>query len=230
MPTRGATSEEPPTLPVLHGESLRDQAARVIRGEIISGALEAGKVYSARALAARLGVSPTPVREAMIDLGKDGLLTPVRNRGFEVRLLNDHDLDEVFELRVMLEVPASRKVAALITLADVEILQGFVREITTYAAQGDLAGFLESDRRFHLGIVELLGNSRLTKAVGQLRDQSRLFALSTLTRAELISSAQEHHSILAALASGDGDAAADLTNQHLRHTRGQWAGLPEVVL
>jgi DNA-binding GntR family transcriptional regulator len=224
MSPPGAAAEESM---VFREESLRDQAARIIRGEIISGALEAGKVYSARAIALRLGVSPTPVREAMIDLGKDGLLTPVRNRGFEVRRLDDRDLDEVFELRLMLEVPASRKAAALITPARAQVLRELATGINERAEAGDLAGFLDSDRQFHLGIVDLLGNTRLTAIVGQLRDQSRLYALRKLTHDELMASAREHYAILDALTGGDGPTAADLTTLHLRHTRGNWAGLPE---
>lgn len=210
-------------------ESLRDQAVRVIRGEIISGALEGGKVYSARAIATRLGVSATPVREAMIDLIKDGFLTMVRNRGFEVRKLTDRDLDEVFELRMMLEVPATMKAAGLTTPPRAEMLRGLSAEINSCAAAGDLAGFLESDRRFHLSIIDLLANTRLTTLVSQLRDQSRLYALQTLTRQELVGSAREHDSIVNALAMGDGETAAELMKQHLRHTRGRWAGIPETA-
>ncbi len=64
--------------------NLRGQAVEMLRASIVAGELEPGEIYSAPALAERLGVSATPVREAMLDLAKDGLVEPVRNRGFRI--------------------------------------------------------------------------------------------------------------------------------------------------
>lgn len=73
--------------------NLREQAKEVIRAGIIGGELVPGQVYSATTLSGRLGVSQTPVREAMLDLANDGLVEPVRNRGFRVMTVADADLD-----------------------------------------------------------------------------------------------------------------------------------------
>jgi DNA-binding GntR family transcriptional regulator len=217
------------TLRSLTDDSFRAQAVRVLRGAIITGELEPGRVYSARALAERLGVSVTPVREAMVDLASEGLVTPVRNRGFKVTLLSPRDLDEILQLRMLVEVPIVGEVAARqITTAERERLRGICAEIEQCAGSGDLAGFLEADRRFHGRLVGLLGNERITLLVGQLRDQTRLYGLSRLVKEGLLQeSAAEHAAILAAVASGDREQAERLTRRHLRHTRGIWAGLSE---
>ena len=96
----------------LTATSLRDQALRAIRAGIIAGEIEAGEVVSVRVLAARLGVSATPVREAVLSLAKDGLLVPIRNKGFRVPVLSDQDLLEILGVRLMLEVPALVQLAA----------------------------------------------------------------------------------------------------------------------
>src|SRR3954447_1482145 len=91
--------------------SLREQAQQVIRASILAGELAAGEIYSASTLAERLGVSPTPVREAMLELANGGLVEAVRTRGFRILTADEDDLDEISQLRLMLEVPSMRIVA-----------------------------------------------------------------------------------------------------------------------
>jgi len=75
----------------------------------MSGEMRPGSIYSAPALGALLGVSPTPVREAMLDLTKEGLVEVVRNKGFRVVNLSESDLADLAELRYLLEVPTIRQ-------------------------------------------------------------------------------------------------------------------------
>jgi DNA-binding GntR family transcriptional regulator len=208
--------------------SLRQQAADVIRASILAGELQAGEIHSATALAQRLGVSPTPVREAMLDLASGGLVEAVRNRGFRVLTPDDRDLDEISELRVLLEPPAMRGVVERATDEQLAELDSVVATIEQRAEGADVAGFLVADRAFHLGLLELLGNRRLVRLVAQLRDQTRLVGIAELAReGNLMASAREHRDILAALRARDADAAEALMRKHLVHTRGIWAGRSE---
>jgi DNA-binding GntR family transcriptional regulator len=208
--------------------SLRDQARQVIRASILAGELEAGEIYSAAVLAERLGVSPTPVREAMLDLANGGLVEPLRNRGFRILTPDETDLDEISELRLLLEAPSMRKVVERATDAELKELDEVATEIETTAAAADVAGFLLADRAFHLGLLELTGNGRLVRLVAQLRDQTRIAGISELARdGRLIASAHEHRVILEALEARDADRAETLMQTHLIHTRGIWAGRSE---
>src|ERR671911_3059487 len=83
--------------------SLREQVADALRAAVVSGEMKPGHVYSAPALAAQFGVSATPVREAMLDLAKEGLVEAVRNKGFRVTALSGRDLDELTEIRRLIE-------------------------------------------------------------------------------------------------------------------------------
>jgi DNA-binding GntR family transcriptional regulator len=208
--------------------SLREQAKQVIRASILAGELAAGGIYSATTLAERLGVSATPVREAMLELANDGLVESVRNRGFRILTPEEADLDEISQLRLMLEVPSMRIVADRATDADLRELRGIVEKIEATAAAADVAGFLLADRAFHLGMLELTGNRRLVRLVAQLRDQTRIAAIAELAHAgNLTKSAAEHRDILDALEERDAEKAKALMKRHLIHTRGIWAGRAE---
>lgn len=212
----------------LERTSLRGEAARMIRAEIISGALAPSQMYAIGDIAGRLGVSPTPVREALLDLAHQGLVEIVRNRGFKVRVVSDEELDHIYEIRQMLEIPAIERLAAMIPSPDLSQLRLLSEHVDTAAANGDLVNFLTLDRDLHLGLLGLIGNSRLVDIVGGLRDQTRLYGLWQLAGStDLMQTAQEHDALLDAIEGGDANTAGQLITRHLEHTRGLWAGRVE---
>jgi DNA-binding GntR family transcriptional regulator len=208
--------------------SLREQARVSLRASILGGELEAGRTYSAQALAERLGVSATPVREALLDMANMGLVEPLRNRGFRILTISEADLDEICEIREMLEAPAMRLVVERADAAQLKAVEPALEELEEAAREGDVAQFLVADRDFHLSLLEYTGNRRLVREVEQLRDQTRLVGISGLAAAgRLEESAAEHRPILEALQAGDGARAERLMRDHIHHTRGIWAGRDE---
>ncbi|MEU0214804.1 GntR family transcriptional regulator [Streptomyces sp. NPDC006265] len=212
----------------LKSVSLRQQAREALRTRIVLGQIEPGQVESVINVAAELGVSVTPVREAIMDLANLGMVEVIRNRGFRVPVLTDHDLEEIFRVRTMLEVPAMVELAGLADRAPVAPFRQLAEQITDAARAGDLVAFLDLDRQFHLGLLELLGNRRLVAMVGQLRDQARMEGLQKLAdQGELTQSGEEHLTIMDAITAGDGELTATLMRRHLTHSRGIWAGRVE---
>lgn len=210
----------------LRAVSLRDQALEVVRLALVSGEIRPGGIYSAAALATKLGVSNSPVREAMLTLVNEGLMEPVRNRGFRVVPMSDHDLDEVYDLRMMLEVPAMTRLAEMADRLDVPAAAKAVRLNEQAAREGDVARFLESDRMFHLSLLEPLGNRRLSATVANLRDQTRLYGLEVLAeRGQLMVSVAEHRQLLDAVLANDADRAKQIMSWHLGHVRAEWADI-----
>lgn len=208
----------------LEPSNLRDQALRVIRARIISGALRPGKLYALGSIAEQLGVSVTPVREAILDLASEGLVELARNRGFRVREMTERDLDEIVEFRRIIEVAAVRAIAQRKLLAESGRFRELARTTGKCAAAGDWVGFLDYDRDFHMGILAHLGNERLLRVTGSLRDQSRLYGLDRVAGTEsLMQSTLEHDSLLEAIVAGRADEAAAIMDRHLRHVRGIWA-------
>ncbi|WEB39157.1 GntR family transcriptional regulator [Streptomyces yunnanensis] len=206
-------------------ERLRDQVSNALRAALISGELRPGAVYSAPALAEDFGISATPVREAMLDLAREGLVEPVRNRGFRVTEVNERDLDQYTEIRALIEIPTVGQVARTAAREELEALRPIAEEIVRAARDHDLIGYLEADRQFHLSLLALSGNDRLVETVGDLRKRSRLYGLTALDeRGELIPSAEEHLELLDLMLSGDAKKAERCMARHLGHVRSLWAG------
>ncbi|WNI21640.1 GntR family transcriptional regulator [Streptomyces sp. ITFR-16] len=205
-------------------EHLRDQVAHALRAALISGELRPGTVYSAPALASEFGVSATPVREAMLDLAREGLVEAVRNKGFRITELTEQDLDDFTELRAMIEVPTVGRIARMSLTVELEALRPVALEIVEAARRLDILGYLEADRRFHLALLALAGNRRLVEEVGELRKRSRLFGLNRLAESgQLTASAEEHVQLLDLVVAGDAEGAEACMLAHMSHVRSLWA-------
>ncbi|MFD8590004.1 GntR family transcriptional regulator [Streptomyces sp. NPDC059637] len=205
--------------------NLRDQVANALRAALIAGELRPGVIYSAPTLAAELGVSATPVREAMLDLAREGLVEAVRNKGFRVTEMTDQDLDEFTGIRTLIEVPTVGRVAASAGVEQLERLRPLAQRIVTAARGHDVLEYLEADHRFHLELLALAGNHHLVEVVADLRKRSRLFGLGSLNETgRLVASAQEHVELLDLMVAGRAQEAEDCMHRHLTHVRTLWAG------
>ncbi|SES32725.1 GntR family transcriptional regulator [Streptomyces qinglanensis] len=218
------TADRPLKLPAVPDRlSIRDHVAQALRAALIAGRLRPGTVYSAPQLAAQFGVSATPVREAMLDLTREGMVEPVRNKGFRVTELSRRDLAEYVGIRELIEVPTVGEVARSADSARLEELRPVAQEIVAAARAGDLVGFLEADRRFHLALLERAGNRRLVETVAQLRSHSRLYGLAGLAESgQLIESAEEHEVLLDLVLARDAAGAQACMRTHLGRLRTQW--------
>jgi DNA-binding GntR family transcriptional regulator len=208
----------------LHSVSLREQVLVYLRQGIVSGQIEPGEIYSTAALAEQLGVSNSPVREAMLTLVHQGLTETVRNRGFRIVALSREDRDEIYQLRRMLEVPAVVAIARGGTAKDHEArLRELADGIVRSEAAKDVNEYLELDRAFHLELVGLGDNPRLTALVEELRDQTRRYATRALAeRGGLAKAAKEHLALLDAVVAGDAERAAELMHRHLDNAEAEW--------
>jgi len=209
---------------LVSGPSLREQARQVIRGLIITGQMQPDQLYSVPRLAIDLGVSATPVREALLDLAREGLLEPVRNRGFRVVSLSPGELNDIFAIRVLLEVPVVAEIArARLTPAQTEQLRDLAEATKRAADDGNLIEFLETDRQFHIGLVATLGNKPLADLVETLRDRVRLHGFKNgSTREHIAQSASEHFQLLDALSKQDEGGAVAVMRRHLERSRHVW--------
>lgn len=205
--------------------SLREAVGRALRAAIVSGEMQPGVVYSAPTLSARFGVSATPVREAMLDLVREGMVTSVPNKGFRVTEVSPDDLDDLTELRLLIEPPTVRRIVPLIQADDLPRLRHAAQSIVDRAAEGDLIGYTEADRQFHLTLLDHSGNRRLVETISHLRAQTRLLGLAPLAeRGELTDSAEEHLRLMDLIEARDAEGAERLTRQHIGHVRGKWSG------
>ncbi|WUJ68560.1 GntR family transcriptional regulator [Kribbella soli] len=222
--TADSTGPMPSVRRLAQRENLRDSVANALRAAVISGELKPGEVYSAPTLGARFGVSATPVREAMLDLVREGLVISLRNKGFRVTEVSDEDLDNVAAVRQLIEPPTIRDVVPVIPAADYPRLRRLAEDIVVAAQAGDLIAYIEADRVFHVTLLAYSGNQKLVEVVSDLRSQTRLLGLTPLVESgRLLPSATEHHELMDMVEAGDGEGAEQLMRQHIGHVRGLWA-------
>lgn len=207
-------------------ESLRDATVRRLHAAIMSGYLQPGTVYSARALGAQLGISATPVREAMLDLVKEGLVEAIPNKGFRVVQLTGTELDELIQLRELIEAPTVRLIAerGIDDKAGLDELRAMADELVRTARDKDAIGHSATDLQFHLKLLSYGNNQSLVNTVHSLRVRSRLYGIARLAeRGELEATAREHAELIDLICARDADGAEALMRRHLRHVRGVWA-------
>ncbi|MCL2780877.1 MAG: GntR family transcriptional regulator [Actinomycetia bacterium] len=210
--------------PIANRRSLREEVTDSLRAAVVAGQMRPGVVFSVPALAEQLNVSATPVREAMLDLMKEGLVAAVRNKGFRVTELTEKELDDITKLRALLEIPTVRELSLAGKDAELEALRPVAAEIVEAAAAGDVLRYVNVDRSFHLRLLALAGNPRLVAIVDELRARSRLYGLDRLARAgALLAFAGEHAELLDAMRARDPDRAEAVMRNHISHVRGIWA-------
>lgn len=204
---------------VAAGTTAAERVFDRLREEILTGRLAPGTQHSIYRLADELGVSRTPVREAVLRLADAGLVTVERNRGLRVRGVTVQDVLEVFELRLLLEVPATAFAARHADDAQRARIGACLDAMADAARVDDEPAFDERDRALHAAMHAVSGNSRLGEEVLSLRASIQARGAVTLHRSrgaeEIL---EEHVPIVRAVLDGDAAGAATLMRDHLVHT------------
>lgn len=200
-------------------QTTTDRVFATLRTAILSGDMAADSRHSIYQLAGELGVSRTPVREAVLRLADAGLVSIERNRGLRVRGVTAQDVREVFELRLMVEVPAAAHAAAVADDALVAALGEASKRLHALAGGEDAAGFDAADRELHALIASALGNRYLVAEIERLRDLIQIRGASTIGRSRSKDDiAGEHDPIIDAIGQRDPTAAARTMRAHLVRT------------
>lgn len=191
-----------------------------IRHGILSGDLLSGTMLSESELAAKLGVSRTPVRSALARLQDEGWLTIFPKRGALVRTLSERDIDELAEAKTMIESNSVRRTAdsALVRLA--RELESHLDEQQTALETGDVGTFVELSVSFHRSFVTAAGNSVVLELYDRLADRQRflLYSFGDRLLERSASIVDEHRELLAAVTAGNADEFRDLLEGHLTNT------------
>lgn len=207
-------------------ESATERAYAFAKDAILTHRFAGGELVSEGDIAAGVGVSRTPVREALLRLQAEGLVRLYPKRGALVVPVSQDEVDDVVETRRLVEGHTAERAAA--APADVrgplaerlaELLAAMCAEL-----EGDRRAFVGADRRFHREIVAASGNAILAGLYDSLRDrQLRMMEEGTRTVERMRRSVEEHQAILGAVRSGDPAAAREAVSVHLG-TAARWLG------
>lgn len=190
-----------------------DAYARLL-AEVRSGHLSPGDRLTETDLAARLGISRTPVREAIRQLEADGLVTHTPRVGAKIRKLDYAEITELYETRAVLEGTAARFAARAAYPSEIAELEAINADMASQAT--DTSAIYQANRQFHSVLLDAARNRFLTQSVQAVQKTLLILGRSTLEEGERADAAiAEHAAILAALKAHDGDAAEAAMRAHI---------------
>jgi DNA-binding GntR family transcriptional regulator len=205
-----------PAPALLPRRALYQDVADRLRQQIFARELEPGSWIDELKLAAGLGISRTPMREALKVLAVEGLVTLKAGRGAYVTEMSRDDVAQVYHLLGLLESDAAAQVAARADAAGRTELQALHEQLERQVRQRD--AFFATNERFHLALLRLAGNRWAEQMVLDLRKVMKLNRHHSLfKRGRLAESLAEHRALMAAIAQRDADAAARLMREHFAH-------------
>jgi DNA-binding GntR family transcriptional regulator len=204
-----------------------DRAYAELRRMVLDNALQAGAQLLEQEAAARLGMSRTPVREAMQRLARDGMVEIRPRHGMRVLPISPDDMAEIYDLLYGLESTAAEIVAE--RGADpkgLAALDDAVDAMDAALAREDLRGWAQADERFHLALVDLTGNRRLIEAVATYWDQAHRVRVATLgLRPRPTRSNDDHRALVAAIRARDAKRAREIHAEHRKRSGIMLVGL-----
>lgn len=202
------------------GGSLADRVFERLERDILSGELAENTQLSENMLSKKLGVSRTPVREALRRLEQEGLVSSETGRGTVVLGVNRDDLCDIFEIRIKLEGMAAARAAAVITDEQLAELERVADLQQFYLSKGDPESISDADSRFHQLIYRYSSSRVLEDVLGSLHHRIQRFrrlSMESPERAER--SVSEHRAILDALRGHDPGLAESMLSEHIQNAR-----------
>lgn len=196
--------------------SLKELAFQALKENILNHQLRPGSVYSEQALAKKLGISKTPIHEALTDLEKRGFVKILPRKGFQVNRLTQRDVRDMFEFRHSLERSVLLMVAPKLTEENLRVITSMNER--ALRAQ-DPVSFLRYDRGFHLYLASLTQNRFFIEALENIKDLSdwvgaEVFAMKGRAKEAV----KEHAAVIEMLRKRDPEGAAKAMTEHLRIT------------
>lgn len=223
-----ASVQKKATAPAAGKKSLVERAYEQIKQRILDNVYHPGFQALENEVAEELGVSRTPVREALIRLQHEGLVELIPRRGMRVVPIVASDMKEIYDVLTSLESMAAELLARR-KPDDLELepMIAATNDMAQALELGDLDAWAEADERYHRSLIDLCGNRRLANMANTVRDQGHRARMVTLRlRKKPVASIQEHQDVLEAIRSGDWQAARDI---HYAHRKRASVELTEIL-
>ena len=220
VPGAPAVTRGTDRIALLQSSSLPALVQQEIERMIVDGELPVGSKLNEAAIAAMLGVSRGPVREAFRALEMSGLVRLEKNRGVFVRQIPVEEADEIYELRAVLDEFVGRRLAQVATPEAVRELRARVERMEQAASRADVDAYYRANLEFHDRLVELTGNAKLLVTYRRLVKELQLFRHATLAQAGALPvSTREHRAIVERIAAGQPAAAGRAMHDHVTASR-----------
>jgi len=207
-------------LALVRSHSLPGLVRQELERMILAGELPAGAKLTEAGLAARLGVSRGPVREAFRALEEIGLVRVEKNRGVFVRSVSVAEADQIYEVRAILDEWIGRRLAQTATAEQIAGLRAEVERLEKAAARNDVDAYYHLNLEFHDRLVQACGNAKLTATYRRLVNELSLFRHQTLGRTGMLAvSTSEHRDIVERIAARNPAGAGRAMLEHVLASR-----------
>lgn len=207
-----------PKLKVDSYQPLRDVIFETLRKAIVSGDIKPGERLMEVSLADQMGVSRTPVREAIRRLEAEGLVTMIPRKGTHVSELSVKDIMDVLEVRTVLDKLATDLAAKRMQPAQLKALESVHKQYISCVEKDNMEGAVKKDVEFHDIIYSASGNPRLVAVAGSLREHIYRFRVIYMSGSLIAENVlNEHEEILTALKDAQNNIASNLAEKHIRN-------------
>jgi len=197
---------------------LRDVVFNTLREAILKGDFAPGERLMEKQLAEKMGVSRTPIREAIRKLELEGLVIMIPRKGAEVASITGKDISDVLEVRATLEALAVRLACKKMSEHDLNDLSAVNKEFKKAADEKDVKALIEKDVEFHDVIFHSSDNEKLIQIINNLREQIYRFRVEYIYKMNSYDSlVQEHDEIVKAIANRESKLAAKIALQHIEN-------------
>jgi len=199
-------------------ELLSQKVYRALKTEIIKGSLKPGTKLSEGKIAEQTGVSRTPVREALKELAAEGFVKMNPNQAVVVSSASVEDIQEVLQIRGVLEGLAARLAIKMISEEEIKELEKYQKQMEYYTKKDDVLAFSEMDAEFHELILNICGNNKLIQIRKNISDQAHRYRIRSLSiPGRLKYSLKEHQEIVEALKRKNAEQADRLSQKHIEN-------------
>lgn len=196
--------------------TIKQQVYEILRDDICSGVYEPGQQIQELELSKKLEISRSPIREALRQLVSEGLAVEFPNRGVFVKTYTAKDIEDVFDLRILLESYAIMRAGNHLTLEKHQELNDCMERLKTYHSQNDISRYVEEDTFLHQLIIQLSGNFLVISTYERVYAMVQRFrSYSLKSRKRFDDSLVEHMEIIKNLIAGNAKEADRINHEHL---------------
>ncbi|WP_099159629.1 GntR family transcriptional regulator [Virgibacillus ndiopensis] len=206
--------------PIARKKTTKEIVYDELKKAILTGSISNKELLTETMLSETLETSRTPIREAVADLIKEGLLVQIPRKGFHVREITENEKEQIIFLRLSIETEGLRKLAPTITTEQLQELKEIVSEQEQEMKKDDRVRYIELDQIFHRQILKFSNQNLLEQILQEMYNLTRLVGHNALMKeGRMIEVIREHKEILNALENNNGTEAVDLMRKHLEITK-----------
>ena len=199
--------------------SLKHMALQALKNAILTNRLQQEQIYKIDDLAKSLGISKTPVREALLDLAGKGFVTFLPRKGIQINSLDENDIRDLYEFRAAMETSVIRHITPTITEEFIAHVEAINNDAKKCIKNNDRIEYLKKDREFHLFLVELTENEYMISALENVRDLVDWMGIKALLRKErMMEVFVEHDKVIQMLKKRDVKRATQMMEEHIANT------------